>query len=357
MRIIQQAELVLGNPDDRTIRDGFMADNVAWLLEQAGVNGKIVAWAHNGHVAAYPNGGSMGSFLREKFRQDLVSVAFEFHGGEFIALDWDGSETAGLRMFEAPPPPKGSMADLLQAAEMPILVLDLRSATESFAAEWLNRPQPIHYIGAVYEGKCPGAFFYSVIPAKTWDVMIYFENTTAAQYLREQVSPGGETVVEQVTLGPTNLGFEAGTICWHFPQRAVKDYLWKLDHDVARSGQNSVSIHARHGDAEEGFLWQMSDIMALQGQRVRISMALKVSENPESVALVFSEFVHQNEFVHQTIVDQNLLADKNLPEWFTVELIVDVSVDATNIAFGVKLLGSGQIWVDDFTIEVIDPEG
>jgi hypothetical protein len=41
-------------------------------------------------------------------------------------------------------------------------------------------------------------------------------------------------------------------------------------------------------------------------------------------------------------------------EWSINEIVLDVPADATFVAFGVLLNGSGQVWMDDFNFEEVD---
>ncbi|MGD8279149.1 MAG: erythromycin esterase family protein, partial [Gemmatimonadota bacterium] len=93
-------------------RDLFMAENVGWLLDQAGPDAKIVLSAHNGHVADDPyfdGGGSLGHHLRTRSGDDLVIVGFDFHHGGFQAITvTDAGTLAGLNDHYVEYPPRGS---------------------------------------------------------------------------------------------------------------------------------------------------------------------------------------------------------------------------------------------------------
>jgi hypothetical protein len=44
---------------------------------------------------------------------------------------------------------------------------------------------------------------------------------------------------------------------------------------------------------------------------------------------------------------------KGTSEWVRRELVLNVPSDAFAIAIGALLVGPGQVWVDDFTLEVV----
>jgi erythromycin esterase len=65
-------------------RDVFMAQNVAWLHDQAASPTKIVVWAHNLHIAN--DAGNMGSLLRKWYKQDYLAIGTSFYQGTFTAF-------------------------------------------------------------------------------------------------------------------------------------------------------------------------------------------------------------------------------------------------------------------------------
>jgi hypothetical protein len=43
-------------------------------------------------------------------------------------------------------------------------------------------------------------------------------------------------------------------------------------------------------------------------------------------------------------------------DWKKYEIVLDVPADGTKLGYGVILSGVGQVWVDDFTFEIVDQE-
>jgi erythromycin esterase len=110
-----------------------MAENVTWLLDQAGPDAKIILWAHNSHVAdvSLPEGTSMGYHLREQYGQDLVIVGFAFYEGQ-------------VSVYSVPPAIPGSFGWYAHSTGVPQFMLnlkdlDLRKA-ETAPTQWLARP-------------------------------------------------------------------------------------------------------------------------------------------------------------------------------------------------------------------------
>ncbi|MGB7846316.1 MAG: erythromycin esterase family protein, partial [Candidatus Acidiferrum sp.] len=159
-------------------RDQSMAQNVKWIIEQEGPESKIMLWAHNGHVATAPlgDGDSMGTALRKIYGAEMVVCGFSFDEGSFQAIE----RGKGLRQFTVGPAAPGSLDAALAAPGIPLYAIDLRSAPSSGAVgEWLNAPQLMRSIGAVYNESLPGAFVGPVSP-HSFDVLFFVNRTTAA---------------------------------------------------------------------------------------------------------------------------------------------------------------------------------
>jgi erythromycin esterase len=175
--IVLQAEHTNGSGEaGYMLRDRYMAENVAWLLEQAGPDAKIVLWAHNGHVSTYnADFKPMGAYLRERYGDQMVAFGFSFYQGSFNAVQLHGS----LTELSATLPPENSYEHYFHSAELPRFFLDLRELpSDSTATTWLLTSRPYREIGAVYDTSNPEEFFSSAIMPRMFDVIIYFQDTS-----------------------------------------------------------------------------------------------------------------------------------------------------------------------------------
>jgi len=122
-------------------RDRAMADNVQWIVGNEGPNGRVLVFAHNGHVM---NGKEesrrmaqvrdkpfmMGFHLRHAFGKHLLIIAMS-----------SPTTSAGL---PTPHPAEDGIDDALARVGLPRLFLDLRMARQDPAAlAWLSRQHPL----------------------------------------------------------------------------------------------------------------------------------------------------------------------------------------------------------------------
>ena len=176
------------------LRDQSMADNVTWLLDQAGAESKAILWAHNGHVAAselaIPDGTmlrGMGSVLRDRYGEALVAVGFDFFSGDFAAIGQDANALPSpdaAWIHEIPLPLPESTEYTFAQLGLPRFMLDLQSFDGATpAGDWLMDERPMWGIGASYSPTMLDEARMAVKLPDHFDVLIYFHETTASQGL------------------------------------------------------------------------------------------------------------------------------------------------------------------------------
>ena len=181
-RIVIQYGDFASNNNNYLIRDRYMAENVTWVLNQAGSDAKIVLWAHNGHVGMsgedVPQ--TMGDYLRKQYGNQMVVFGFLFYQGSFNAY-WRSS----LQTFQVDPPPSDSYESFFHEAGLPRFFLDLRSVKAgSAASDWLLAPHPFRFIGTNYNPYSAQLGFETAALAKVFDIVIYFQDTSPAFILK-----------------------------------------------------------------------------------------------------------------------------------------------------------------------------
>jgi erythromycin esterase len=200
-RVVQQAERMAAVAESFTdfprdwfnARDEAMAENVKWVLDHTGPDGRIVLWAHNVHIQTtdWVFKGTryrpMGTHLRQEYGDRLVVFGFTFHSGAFNALDYDtATDTyAGLKAHQAGPLASSSYEQYLHSAGLPRFFLDLRQiAAGSCAGSWLLEPRWLHFVGATYDPESrPEDNAYLVLLPEAFDVLIHFDETTPSLLL------------------------------------------------------------------------------------------------------------------------------------------------------------------------------
>jgi erythromycin esterase len=176
-RVVLQAEELASTRGDFEPRDRYMAENLAWLLEQQGPNARAVVWAHNGHVGTVPYVGheypSMGMRLRERFGSSLRVIGFEFYSGSFNA-------TAGrLSVNTVSAATPGGYGEGFHSLGIPLFFLDLRGITRSSSAtDWLVGPRRIWDIGHRFSPANPQQTTAEISLPSMFDAVIFVDRIT-----------------------------------------------------------------------------------------------------------------------------------------------------------------------------------
>ena len=194
--VVQAVEIALApGTTGAAIRDRSLAENVGWLLDQAGPGAKMIVWAHNGHIGTTPYGNNappvppikgMGMYLRERYGNALWTCGFAGAMGTFNAYtQHDPTLLIAGPMATHPltAPPDDSYEAALQQTGIARLIVDLRPAASAAEAKWLAGPHPFRLIGALYADDHPEDFWYATRLPETFDTVIYLRDTTPSLLL------------------------------------------------------------------------------------------------------------------------------------------------------------------------------
>jgi len=185
-RAVQSARVAIQYEEmssNRRSRDLAMADNAKWLLDQLPAGGKIVLWAHNGHVST-SSSATMGGALRQMVGPAMVVMGFSFAQGAFNAVGMTGTTYTSLGQHTVSTPKYDSYEEYFSASRMPRFFLDLRNrATMPDTPSWLPGPRNALSIGAVYADAAPDSYYYLARLPAEYDAVIFLDQTTASVLL------------------------------------------------------------------------------------------------------------------------------------------------------------------------------
>jgi erythromycin esterase len=160
---------------DESDRDRAMAENVNWILDQAGPNAKIVLSAHNFHVMSNnpPMPRSMGTILKEQYGEKMVAIGTSFYSGSVNEVVLPDKEPT---VHPVPPPPADSYEMYFHSAGIPQFFLDLRDLEPGSAvANWMLGPHSFHW-NPNLAFKNPNYEYSAHLPSE-FDVMIHIDET------------------------------------------------------------------------------------------------------------------------------------------------------------------------------------
>ena len=141
---------------------------------------------------------------------------------------------------------------------------------------------------------------------------------------------------------------------WFKAGSSPKSYEMGIDKGAGQNGNNAATIKSIDKKIK-GFGTLMQDCLPAQylGKRIRMKGFLKTKDVTEWCG--FWLRIDQAGSDHPLSFDNmNDRLVKGTTEWTKYEIVLDVPLKASNIAFGALLSGTGQIWFDNLSFEIVD---
>lgn len=170
--------------DGVIVRSYAMAENLIYLLDQAGPNAKFVFWASNNHISKdvfnytedWKRSTYMGYQLMKKYGKEYYALAMEVNQGSYQTRTFLPPNLLGdLKSITIPPAPVGSWPWYLSRANVENFLIDFRGA--SFPSEvetWAYVPREIFRAGWVYN---PKETYLELKVGKLYDGILYIHTT------------------------------------------------------------------------------------------------------------------------------------------------------------------------------------
>jgi hypothetical protein len=170
-----------------------------------------------------------------------------------------------------------------------------------------------------------------------------------------QIYTGHPEANLQTQLAALNLGFEAGTMAPKNPYPAAwggggNGYEITVDTTEKKEGLASCRIR-QTGQGAFGTITGTLDPKLLAGKNVRYSGYLKLDRVSGMAGLWMRADQNQKPAAFYNMADEQL---KGTTGWQRYSFELSIPRETDNINFGALLGGSGTLWVDDITIEIID---
>lgn len=131
-------------------------------------------------------------------------------------------------------------------------------------------------------------------------------------------------------------------------------YEMSIDKGAGQDGKNAASIKSTDNNIKGfGTLMQNCSPTKFAGKRVRMTGLLK-SKDIQSYAgfwLRVDAADSKQPLSFDNMFDRLI---KGTTEWKKYEIVLDVPPNASNIAYGVLLNGTGQVWFDSMNFEIVD---
>lgn len=141
---------------------------------------------------------------------------------------------------------------------------------------------------------------------------------------------------------------------WFKAGSKPKSYDMGIDTGKGQDGKNAATIKSIDKKIEGfGTLMQESMPGKYLGKRVRMSGWMK-SENVSAWAGLWFRVDQSGSRESLSFDNMHDRAVKGTTDWKKYEIVLDVPENASMLAYGALLSGTGQIWFDKITFEIVD---
>jgi erythromycin esterase len=182
-------------------RDSSMAQNIKWIRESNN-NGKIVLWAHNGHIGKgsfsddFKSGNWMGTHLNHLYGKNYFNIGFSFNEGGFVAQSPQSTNLFYLMYSFAKsifkdepwavsnnyvkPHSKSYLTSSFSKLETPIFYIDFEDISRyKTLNDFINKEYEHYEAGAVYINE--KSALWSTNLFEYFDAIIYVDKTKPAE--------------------------------------------------------------------------------------------------------------------------------------------------------------------------------
>ncbi len=144
---------------------------------------------------------------------------------------------------------------------------------------------------------------------------------------------------------------------WHIAGNQPKKYEMGLDKGAGPNGKNVATIRSiKKKIYGFGTLMQQSLPDKYLGKRVRMIGYMKSAHVDMWAAFWFRVDRADTKETHQSLSFDNMQDRpvKGTTDWKKYEIVLDVPADASSLAYGALLAGTGQVWFDNIDFEIVD---
>lgn len=139
---------------------------------------------------------------------------------------------------------------------------------------------------------------------------------------------------------------------WYAAGSHPKSYEMGIAKGEGRDGKNCATIRSLDKKIKGfGTLMQSCGPGKYLGKRVRMTGYVKSSQVKNWAGIWFRVDKEYRSVSFDNMYKRPIKGDM---EWKKYEIVLDVPSDATGLAYGVLLDGTGQVWFDDITFEIVD---
>jgi hypothetical protein len=141
---------------------------------------------------------------------------------------------------------------------------------------------------------------------------------------------------------------------WHAAGSKPESYDMGLDKTGGRDGNPCATIQSKDKKIKGfGTLMQGASPNKYLGKRVRMTGYIKSADVVDWAGMWFRVDKDASSIAFDNMETRSL---KGNNDWKKYEIVLDIAGDASQLAYGVLLSGTGKVWFDDIQFEIVGKE-
>ena len=141
---------------------------------------------------------------------------------------------------------------------------------------------------------------------------------------------------------------------WYKTGIKPDSYEMRIDKGTGQDGKNAATIkNTEEVNESFGALMQMSSPEKYKGKQIKMTGYLR-TENVEGYSGLWLRIDQTGLVQYRSLEDLSNSHVSGTTEWKKYEIILGVPSNATRITYGGMLSGTGQIWFDNISFELVD---
>lgn len=168
----------------QSMRDNEMLQNIQWIVNRASHNGKVIIWAHNGHIQKVnfdlkrKDHFRLGQGLYQVFDTLYYAIGLDFDKGSFNAVNYQNGAT--MQACQVANEKADSFAAIFAHVSFPCYFLDFGSMTPA-DRENLSKANCMREAGIGFSGE---QYTFAKLNIKAaFDGIVFIKNTSATTFL------------------------------------------------------------------------------------------------------------------------------------------------------------------------------
>jgi hypothetical protein len=140
--------------------------------------------------------------------------------------------------------------------------------------------------------------------------------------------------------------------------QAIKEYSGAIDHTNPYEGSGSGLLKSTSDAAHDGTLMQVSSAAAYRGKSIKMRAFLRSNEVAQRAGL----WIRADDISGATVAFRNCFSPRapqsfvtRSSSWKEVEISIDIPDSAVALSYGVQMVGTGAVWIDNVSIDVVGP--